>query len=172
MTFFSLSDRAGITEVSLPPTEFDRYKHHVTKGNCVRVQGIMDRDGAEGRLRIQTLSSLSDMRVKMATGIEVNLTSEDIRNEERMKSLYSVLCRYRSDAPVGCRLWIRTEHPHGVEMKTQIFENSVFNVDPELFEEVEKITLRHNAIRIPGDGAPLEDPWFDEEPIDTEGVTA
>ncbi len=165
MTFFSLSDRAGITEVALPPAEWRKYKVHIVKGNCVRVQGTMDRDGAEGRLRITNLQTLASMRIKMAKGVEINLTTEDLRNTDRMQELFELLSRYRSDAQSGCRLQIRTEHPNGVVMKTRIFNDCVFHIDPELFETVEKITQRHDAIRMPGDGTALEDPWFGEVPM-------
>jgi len=164
MTFFSLSDRAGITEVALPPAEWEKYKVHVVKGMCVRVQGVMDRDGAEGRLRITNLQTLAEMRIKMAKGIEINLTSDDLKDSERMSELFELLSRYRSDAKSGCRMQIRTEHPNGIVMKTTIFDNAVFQIDPELFETVERLTQRHDAIRMPGDGEALEDPWFGETP--------
>lgn len=179
MTFFSISDRTGLTEVALPPSEWTRFKRYVWKGNCVQVQGMMDRDGIEGRVKIVDMKSLFELRIMAATALEMLLEEDELKDPKKMHHIRQMLESRRTAGMNGCRIEILTAHKNGIRMKTSIFNGDRIQVDLELFEEMEKITRRPHSLRIPGDGQTLEDPWFGEHPenlsaidLDTVSVTS
>jgi DNA polymerase-3 subunit alpha len=166
MTFFTLADRTGMTEVVLRPQVWEQFKALVVKGDCVQVNGAMDRDGAEGRVVVSDVQNLADIRSNAST-LELVLPAHEL-SDDLVRRLKVLLDDYIvGQKRQGCRLRVLEDLGEGTSLKITLPGDPVIEPDRSLFDKIETLTGRPNALRIPGEATELAEP----ECMDTPCVT-
>jgi len=162
MIFFTLADRYGVTEVVLRPLIWEKFKSIVIKNECVEVRGKVNKQ----TVVVDDVLPLAIKRTNMASQLELVLNVEELTNDlvGKIKTLldnYIVGQKRR-----GCRLRILVELEEKTLLKITLPTDPIIEPDQELFDEIEILTGRPSALRIPGAAVDLSD--LNE--IDTSGV--
>jgi DNA polymerase-3 subunit alpha len=145
MTFVTLTDRVGMIEVILFPPIYERYKALIVVGTPVLAEGTLERDGSEGKVSVDTMGDLRDIRQRIATSLDIHVQPQDSQRP-RLEALAAILEGHPGECPL--RMCIDDTDGNTLgrigELPLKV------NPRPDLFDDIEKWSGRPNSIRLPG----------------------
>jgi DNA polymerase-3 subunit alpha len=145
MTFLTIADRIGMTEVVLFPEVYERHKKKIQVGAPLLVSGVPEASEGQGKIQVQDLTDLPTLRAQIATTLHLYLTREETERSF-LSSLLDLFAEYRGTCPVQIAV-----QETGQESPLGWCEDLGYKVVPtqELFDEIERRTGRPDALRIP-----------------------
>lgn len=166
MTFFTLSDRRGLTEVVVPEGMYAKLKSKISKGTCVLVRGTMDRDGTEGKLRVHAIEPLHEKRRSVIRLLQLTLHAKDL-DDETLQQIKNTLEDYRVTRAQVEREGAETDEDETVlvmypklrihvptsptsTMICTLPGDPHFEISQGLFDKLERLLGRADALRAPG----------------------
>jgi DNA polymerase-3 subunit alpha len=145
MTFITITDRVGMIEVVLFPKIYERYKALIVIGMPILAEGTLERDGSEGKVSVDTLADLREVRSRVATSLDLHIRPSD-NNRKRLTEIVDILKTYPGDNQVR----VCCDGDDGTTIGR--IDGLELRVRPasELFEAIEVWSGRPNDLRLPG----------------------
>lgn len=144
MTFVTITDRVGQIEVVLVPKITRRFSRLIQKDLAVLVEGILDRDGSEGKVRVDNMADLGILRARLASTLELHLSREDAQ-ESTLDTVLDTL----EASPGHCPVRIVLHDNDSVLGWIDVPEIKI-TPHPDVFDAIERITGLPDSLRLPG----------------------
>ena len=183
MMYLTLADRVGMLEVVLRPVAFSRFERLCKVGAPVQIHGTKSADGPEGRVVVDKVVDLRSLRARIATCIDIYIEWHKVIDPGKPDSrLHQVIEEDDGRLSAGSSfqsalLDLLDAHAGHIPVRLVIIESlgdeispvgsraeplgwidlSEFPIRPtqSFFDDVEKLTRRPDAARLPGRGVRL-----------------